>query len=128
MIPRAKARFLYKKYCKFEADNGGVPLPFDKFRERLEIFAAKVASRQLADVTPAEDALYLAVRVRSAPVPGTDSIQGACSFCSEPVWIHRDMVREATDAKAIVCNVCGPQRSGKSLEDMIAENMARVNG
>jgi hypothetical protein len=127
MIPRPKARYLYKRYCKFEAQNGGVPLPFDKFRERLEIFAAKVAARQVADVTPAEDALYLAVRVRNTPVPGVDSIQGACSFCSEQVWIHRDMVREATDAKGIICNVCAPQRSGKSLEDLIADQFGRVN-
>ena len=125
IVSEAKARAAYRSYVHFCHKNQFKPAPFKAFAAKLDQMAAQVVVARMADQTP-EDADYIAVAVKSAPVPGIGSVIRLCAQCNEEVWVDTRFVDRADRSKAIICSLCVPEITGKPMEKVIAEQIARL--
>lgn len=117
----------YKSYKKFCRANGNPIAPFAVFSMKMQAMVATVVARQIADKVPdASKAHYIAVRVEDIREPGVNSVMRSCCQCDQSCWIHRSMVDKADASKGVVCNHCAPELTGKSMSELIAEQMLRL--
>jgi hypothetical protein len=121
---------LWEKYLAHCKETGIKPATRDIFAQVVYEQGAKLMSHAMADKMPKKDvgqALYVAVRVKDLPNPLSTSTIKQCGQCGEDVWIDPSMLDVLSKSKAIICNACLPEITGKTREEIIKNELEKLD-